>query len=488
MRLIQSPILYAFFILALIDTVDASPNFYTFGAIGELNQFSSLLLSNPSNGYQQPSELVNSKTPLSVSAFYVNQDLQIDSFARPDGVNIGDDIYQARIPNVNGGLANLKNPPLPTKHIAPRNGISPATQDSFFQIASVSHLLTTDQHRLSFGILISGSTSHVEKQNPRFTDERAQYFGNSLFFSKWGSSLDGLSTALSLSWSYRDVINLGIGTLVLNQAQAKSEVFLSDATYQGSSYTLANVAVKNSFAPYFSASGQLFKSASQSLRWGANFYTAQDIVVEGTGTVKIWGFEYSDGQDSLKQKFTQHYRYLPTRYQLSMAWKIQAWAFHSVLERANWSQYRDYFGESTDWVDQWQGTWGGQYQNQKAAYPYGIGLDIRWRPSPVKPQIGRRNDIDPSQLAFATNFKLKVNQILTLAFGGQMHYLITQSAYKSPYASQAVIDEVPDQAIHISTMQPIGQRLGLQTNNPGFPGWKASGVVWVFSLTAHLHF
>ncbi len=479
--------LYRLILLAMIlistKIAYSTPVFYTFGSMGELNQFSGLLLKNPASAYHQASELVNANSSLTVSVFYANQDLQINSLARPSGVDISDEIYQARVPTMSG-LANLKNTPLPSNQISPRNSISPAFQDTFFQIASTSSLLKEGHHRLNFGILISGSASHVEKQNPRFTDERAQYFGNSLFFSKWGNYLDGLSTALALSWSYQDLINLGVGVVILNQAKANSEVFLSDATYQGNSYTLANVTVKNSFSPYFSASGRLLKNQNQELRWGLNYYTAQDTTVEGTGNVKIWGFAYAEGQNSLKQKFTQHYRYLPSRYQASLSWKIKEWGFYSILEHVSWSQYLDYFGESTGWVDQWQGTWGGQYQKNH----YGFGLDIRWRPSPVKPQIGRRNDIDPSQLAFAGNIQLQPSKSIKFSLGGQLHYLLTQSAYKSPYASQPVIDEVPDQAVNISSMQPINQRLGLQTNNPGFPGWKASGMVWVLSLSMHFFF
>ncbi len=48
---------------------------------------------------------------------------------------------------------------------------------------------------------------------------------------------------------------------------------------------------------------------------------------------------------------------------------------------------------------------------------------------------------------------------------------------------QYVIDEVPDDSID-ALGQPVAGAAGLQTNNPGFPGFASDG--WVFGAGVHL--
>jgi hypothetical protein len=41
-----------------------------------------------------------------------------------------------------------------------------------------------------------------------------------------------------------------------------------------------------------------------------------------------------------------------------------------------------------------------------------------------------------------------------------------------------VIDEFPDSAVDVRRQEPVSQALGLQTNNPGWPGYQSSGWLW----------
>jgi hypothetical protein len=476
----------------LLSQCEAGTGFYTFGSVNEVNQFSTLFLKTPTTTYQQASELADAEDHFSVGYFYAYQNLNIDYFQRPNGIDIGADIYQGRIPK-NGQLSPLKQTPLPTSAIKQRGSTQPISHDAFFQLATSSQLLKKGQHKISLGILLLIPIKTVENQTPRFSDERAQYFDNSLFFAKWGNYFDGLSSSFALSWKYGQILGLGVGTVMLNEAQAKSEVFLSDATYQGTSYTLPSVKVVNRFSPYFSASGILLNDLEKKyqLKWGANLYLPESSTVDGNGKVKIWGFQYEEGQNALTQSFSQHYRYLPYRLQFSLALQMEKMGFYSIIQRSFWSSRIDEQGENSGWTDQWEGTWGGYYQGKINLWDQGyatkIGLDLRWRPSPVKPQIGRRNDIDPSALAFALAYQLKIKDWLSIQISGQWHWLMSTSVKKNPYAQNPVQDEVPDTAVALD-QSAINNRLGLQTNNPGFPGYRAGGTVLVLGLFANLYF
>ena len=60
------------------------------------------------------------------------------------------------------------------------------------------------------------------------------------------------------------------------------------------------------------------------------------------------------------------------------------------------------------------------------------------------------------------------------AFG---QLLLAREEVKRADASHPVLDEVPDGATDVVTDEPIAGATGLQTNNPGYPGYKSSG--WV---------
>jgi hypothetical protein len=70
-------------------------------------------------------------------------------------------------------------------------------------------------------------------------------------------------------------------------------------------------------------------------------------------------------------------------------------------------------------------------------------------------------------------------EVFGTAFGvgtylhGQL--LIPRSVEKSPTAPHPVIDEVDDRAVDVASGDPLPGANGLQTNNPGYPGFSSSG-------------
>ena len=54
---------------------------------------------------------------------------------------------------------------------------------------------------------------------------------------------------------------------------------------------------------------------------------------------------------------------------------------------------------------------------------------------------------------------------------------IPRSVSKDPNAAHPVIDEYPDSAIDLRTQLPATDTAGLQTNNPGYPGFDSHGFL-----------
>ena len=62
----------------------------------------------------------------------------------------------------------------------------------------------------------------------------------------------------------------------------------------------------------------------------------------------------------------------------------------------------------------------------------------------------------------------------------QLHRLLPRDHTKDPSSSDPVVDEVPDNTEYLGdgAFEPVSPREGLQTNNPGYPGFSSEG--WLF--------
>ncbi|HEX4353797.1 MAG TPA: hypothetical protein VHZ95_12800, partial [Polyangiales bacterium] len=112
-------------------------------------------------------------------------------------------------------------------------------------------------------------------------------------------------------------------------------------------------------------------------------------------------------------------------------------------------------------------------------------LDGMFVPTPVPLQTGRTNYVDNDRISgsagFDYDFKL-FDVHFRAGLSGQLHVLIERYQRKldpttQANASQLVRDEFPDDAVD-SRGRPIANAQGLQTNNPGWPGFSSMGFLY----------
>jgi long-chain fatty acid transport protein len=117
-------------------------------------------------------------------------------------------------------------------------------------------------------------------------------------------------------------------------------------------------------------------------------------------------------------------------------------------------------------------------------------FDVNFRPSPVPRQTGRTNYVDNDRygLSAGVHYELPfADWQIALRFGAQaqLHILperrqtkLDPSAASTDSArSQRVLDEWPDDSVDVATGEPIAEARGLQTNNPGYPGFASRGLI-----------
>jgi long-chain fatty acid transport protein len=139
-----------------------------------------------------------------------------------------------------------------------------------------------------------------------------------------------------------------------------------------------------------------------------------------------------------------------------------------------WSQYDNRQGEHP------QGTW-----NNTVSYAIGGGFlwkdrhvtaDLGYRPSPVPDQTGRTNYVDNARLLVSLGIEGPVKFLgkdLEAGLGLFGSFFLPREVTKDlsrPYAAGGLRDEYPDSAADPNSA-------GLQTNNPGFPGWRSTGYM-----------
>ena len=126
-------------------------------------------------------------------------------------------------------------------------------------------------------------------------------------------------------------------------------------------------------------------------------------------------------------------------------------------------------------------------------------VDAVYAPTPVPLQTGRTNYVDNDRYALAAgvSYELAVPSIackVRLGLQGQVHVLPRRSQVKldptaAPYAgqqfSQLVVDEWVDGAMN-NRGEVYDESFGLQTNNPGWPGFSSKGMILGAGLNASL--
>jgi hypothetical protein len=196
-----------------------------------------------------------------------------------------------------------------------------------------------------------------------------------------------------------------------------------------------------------------------------------------------------------------------------LPWKISAGSSYDVVstkERkvsvvgtallAMWSDYIDRHSQRPSgpyaWYDTLSGSLGLRYQQG----PFRGLFDVAYEPTPVPEQTGRTNYVDNDRLGGALGFDYTFpffSGRLRAGLQTQVHRFIPHHTTKlAAYSTgmtrpDLVIDEVPDDATAgidpvTGMARPLAGREGLQTNNPGWPGFFSAG--WMIGGSCHVTF
>jgi hypothetical protein len=107
--------------------------------------------------------------------------------------------------------------------------------------------------------------------------------------------------------------------------------------------------------------------------------------------------------------------------------------------------------------------------------------DLRYVPSPVPTQTGNSNYVDNSRFGIGIGGDILL-KLLKLRPGFQLFAdrFIPRTNQKE---DSLITDQVPDGSTVSATGAQVPGASGLQTNNPGYPGFSSGGWLWGGAVT-----
>ncbi|HEX6245937.1 MAG TPA: hypothetical protein VFZ61_33660, partial [Polyangiales bacterium] len=300
----------------------------------------------------------------------------------------------------------------------------------------------------------------------------------SLAFGAGSKPLDWLSLGLSFTLSLGNTANAA--TYVGNSAKLSETLQLS-----------TSVDVGVGVAPH----GGVLIEPIESLDIAFTVHSPQKMVID-----TAFGTYLPNGDLQWARRPATH-SYQPWIVGLALAYDLtKAWSLAGTVTYERWSQYLDRQTERPlpgyAWSDVFTGALGVHFQHSgwKASF------DSVYHPSPVPLQTGRSNYVDNNRLGASAGFSYdwqipKWDVVFRFGARAQAHLLFsryqakldpTAPAHVGKDLSQLVLDEWPDGVKDISTGQVIAEAKGLQTNNPGWPGFSSRGFLLGGNLSVSL--
>ncbi len=490
---------------AYAPAVHASPLFELVGAGLGTGGFNARTTgASSASTYFNPALLPRSRAGLELGWFVLNDSISVTL----DGRNPSNDLPESGLDRFGSD-----NPPVPTTWLedgcnpelggrcvtpiaekARQNETSSGNVNVYQVIGLVSHLWP---QYLSVGLYAMVPYGSFTQAHSFFVDEREQYFSNSLHPELYSDRLSPVSLSFGAGSQVLDWLSVGLTFTLALKNDADATAYVGNSANVDETLQLSTrVDVAASVSPHFG----LLLEPVEPLDISVTVHTPQQMVI---GTA--FGTYLPNGDLQRAERPATH-AWMPLTLSLGAAydaWKsgTSTLTVASTVQYERWSDYVNRQSErplkNYDWSDTIVGSVGLRYAHRDALATF---FDASYRPTPVPPQTGRTNYVDNDRYSVTAGMTYDVpieKWQVAFRFGAnaQLHFLPerhqekfdpTSGALASNRYSQLVLDEWPDDTIDITTGELIPEAQGLQTNNPGWPGFGSKGKLLGAGLSISL--
>jgi hypothetical protein len=361
----------------------------------------------------------------------------------------------------------------------PRQGQgSSGTTRSYLTLGITKRLIPD---RLTLGLYAMLPLSSFTTAQAFYPDEREALFSNSLHPELYGDRLTSVSVVAGAAFKLLPSLSIGASISLSLASTASSQDYVQDATNYSTLLLNNSIGTTVNVAPTV---GVRWSPVSW-LRLGGVLHSPEQFTVNTTIDATLpSGTESSTTQ-------TNVFDWMP--------WSVGVGAEAQVVRRGDyalavvgsfsyafWSAYLDRHGDSPS-------MYGPEYAFHdvgsgavgiRPAYKDARGyLDLRYLPSPVPEQTGRSNYVDNDRFGVGIGADVALHLPTVIRPGLQFFAdrFIPRDNQKDP---SKLVDELPDGAVYSGSLAPVPGSRGLQTNNPGWPGFSSGG--WLWGVTASI--
>lgn len=387
----------------------------------------------------------------------------ITLWQRPTGVDVPASVLTA---SPAGGWPDPGNKPAPTASLrADRSADGAPSPDSRLALAATARL-----HRLlGFGLVVALPRNGLLTATGAPTDERAALFDNRVRWARQGGADQVPTVLLALASRPLPWLAVGVGVAVDQVAQAEVETFVSEL---GGSST-------SSAAPMLQRTTVVTRlSPRLALRLGGGQRPWQVLLaasgargaeIASESAVFLRGF--AGGGQALAQQSRFVAGEVAPRLDGQLRWQLGA--------------HRVGLGVVTRSAESLRGAelrLGGQFALPSPSLALVCGAGIAASELPA--QVGRANLVDNDRVAGSFGLRWQRRSdigLWTVSLGARLDWLLPRDHRKDLGSDDPVRDEVPG-LIDPKTGKALADADGLQTNNPGYPGYRSEGWLLTTAL------
>jgi long-chain fatty acid transport protein len=354
----------------------------------------------------------------------------------------------------------------------PRQSAGTGSQTlSYASIGLVSHILDP---WLVLGLHALVPIGNFTEMSAFYNDEREQFFSNSLHPEMYSDRMTATSLAFGAGSRLSKRLSIGVSFTLSLTNRANSATYVSDPVDYQKLLLDNKVSVTTAVAPH----AGITYSPIDRLKLSATFHSEQKLVLRTGISATLPAGDESHTTLSEVHDFVPWTAALGgslelnpgSKHLFSLAWTVAYEAWSDYLDRHG--QKPSVYGEQFAWKDVITGTVGARYAHGNSR----SFLDFTVHPTPVPPQTGRSNYVDNDRVGMnlGTEYEFKfLGRHMKAGISGQAQRLIHRYQAKE---NDLIVDELPDGAVDKNLTAIPGTR-GLQTNNPGWPGFASDG--WV---------
>lgn len=332
--------------------------------------------------------------------------------------------------------------------------------------------------RVGFALLLPADGLGAQKA--RYPDEREQYHSNQLDFDLIGRRSNNLTILSGAAFRIYDWLSIGAGFSVMPSAKTTSSVYLPDASRQ----EVLDMSLTNDQGTLVGFNAGVTLQPIKQLRIGVAWRSETYFRIQVVNEIQIKGFQTDPSSFPVKQNVLVVTNYVPDTLSVGAAWEHGALTLAADAVLARWSGFRDaQGGQPRMFEDTVSVRLGGEF-HARGATTFRAGLS--WEPTPVPNQTGRTNYVDNDRIRAtvgAGHDLTLLGQRFELAWAIGIQHLLPRETDKKEEDSYplcgpgvtSLCDEIDDTTTDPITGKPDPDYAGLQTGNPGFPGWQSFG-------------